>query len=1137
MTAMPAILEEPMVLSEANFPEVNQRVSVEGREFVAIQGLEKFDPFFLNLVTVSNQWFFCSSHGSLSAGRQSPETSLFPYLTVDKIHENWNTTGSYTAISCEGELWHPFWPVSAHSAEVRRRLLKSVLGEELIFEEYHEALQLRFTYRWQISEKFGFVRKVGIQNEGDSARSVKLVDGLLDLQAPGVGSRLHLELSSLADAYKMSEVVGGGNLMVHRLASGIVDAPIPLECLKATTVWTQGFEESERFLSREEAERFLSSESRIKGSERCRGERGTFLLGGEIELQAGEQRDWLMVAEVEQTHRDVSGLIKALQTPEALLQEVEDDLEEARQRLEELARSVDGIQKTGDGDSDLYHYQNTLCNFLRGGLPEKGGELNRDQLIHFLKQNNLDVLEAHKDWLEGLPHSFERRDLLAQIAERNDPDLLRLAEEYLPLILGRRHGDPSRPWNKFNIKLVDDQGKPVHHYEGNWRDIFQNWEALAWSYPVFLDGFISRFLNASTIDGYNPYRVTSSGVDWEVPDKDDPWVSIGYWGDHQIIYLLKFLELKEKLDPGSMKSALADRRYVFADVPYLLDGWEGTLEDPRHTVEFDEERHKRLMKRKESLGGDGLLLRGDDGELVRAGLLEKLLIPTVAKLGQLVPGGGIWMSNQKPEWNDANNALAGTGLSVVTTAYLLRYFRFLERLMESGVESEFEISSSLALVIRELREGMNDPRWGQDTVLSGADRFELTKGNGLAIEKYRETVATDQGRDLVSVSREELADFVGVVSGVLEGVLQANRREDGLWHSYNILEINREDGAMMIGHLQLMLEGQVAILSSGLLNEDEAVALLEKLPESELRSQRHPTYLLYPDRELPRFEEVNLIDEKELLGEPALAAMISSGDERLVYKDEGGGWRFDDALTNAYSLSDRLDEIGSFSVEERARIADLYEGVFNHQSFTGRSGSMFGYEGLGCVYWHMVSKLMLAAQEVAVDVLKSSLDEDLKQRAVGAYYSVQRGLGFRQTPEQYGAFPAEPYSHSQGRRGAQQPGLTGQVKEGILCRFGELGVEFVEGRLRFNPHLLRADEFTENGELSFSIAGTPVVYQASDSVDEIFIKVSDANGGSDGFSGNTLSVPQSDGIVHRTGDISTVTVTIPRALLIHSKPQ
>ena len=68
---------------------------------------------------------------------------------------------------------------------------------------------------------------------------------------------------------------------------------------------------------------------------------------------------------------------------------------------------------------------------------------------------------------------------------------------------------------------------------------------LCASYPQFIEGMIHKFLNATTFDGYNPYRVTKGGFDWETIEPDNPWAYIGYWGDHQIIYLLKFLEFIE----------------------------------------------------------------------------------------------------------------------------------------------------------------------------------------------------------------------------------------------------------------------------------------------------------------------------------------------------------------------------------------------------------------------------------------------------------------------------------------------------------------------------------------------------------------------------------------------------------------
>ena len=194
-----------------------------------------------------------------------------------------------------------------------------------------------------------------------------------------------------------------------------------------------------------------------------------------------------------------------------------------------------------------------------------------------------------------------------------------------------------------------------------------------------------------------------------------------------------------------------------------------------------------------------------------------------------------------------------------------------------------------------------------------------------------------------------IISYLGAAKRVLEVTLKTNRRSDGLWHAYNVLDIRAEEQAMGIRRLPVMLEGQVAILSSGLLEPEAALDVLETLQTSDLRSKRHPTYLLYPDRDLASFKEMNLLSESSLMSVPALS------DSWLVLKDAQGSWRFHESLVNGYALASALDQEDAFSKEERRQIEDLYEEVFCHQSFTGRSGSMFGYEGLGCVYWHMVS--------------------------------------------------------------------------------------------------------------------------------------------------------------------------------------
>ena len=56
----------------------------------------------------------------------------------------------------------------------------------------------------------------------------------------------------------------------------------------------------------------------------------------------------------------------------------------------------------------------------------------------------------------------------------------------------------------------------------------------------------------------NPYRVTKGGFDWETIGLDNPWAYIGYWGDHQIIYLLKFLEFIEDHYPGKLNKLYSE---------------------------------------------------------------------------------------------------------------------------------------------------------------------------------------------------------------------------------------------------------------------------------------------------------------------------------------------------------------------------------------------------------------------------------------------------------------------------------------------------------------------------------------------------------------------------------------------------
>ena len=72
-----------------------------------------------------------------------------------------------------------------------------------------------------------------------------------------------------------------------------------------------------------------------------------------------------------------------------------------------------------------------------------------------------------------------------------------------------------------------------------------------------------------------------------------------------------------------------------------MDDLDALLEDPKNTVEFDSDLADRIARRVEKMGADGKLVLDSQGEVYQVNLLDKLLIPLLAKLGNLVVDGGM----------------------------------------------------------------------------------------------------------------------------------------------------------------------------------------------------------------------------------------------------------------------------------------------------------------------------------------------------------------------------------------------------------------------------------------------------------------------------------------------------------------
>jgi hypothetical protein len=1121
---------------------------LDGEPAYVIEHAETLRPFLTTLASDSDLWLFASSTGALTAGRRSPAGALFPYVTEDKLHDAAGLAGPATALAVPGapQPWHPGRESDRLVFGVTRRLWKSLLGHRLAFEEENATLGLRFRAEWRASHRFGLVRSCVLENTTARAARVRVLDGLVNVLPADVDEQLQLGSSVLVDAYRRSERLEGSRLAVHALAALVVDRPEPAEALRATVLWSEGLPGARVLLSAGALGAFDRGEP-VEEEAEVRGERGAYLLDAEVRLAPGEAVRWRIVGDVSRTQGEVAALLAALRDPAAIAAELDRDLAAGEERLRRLVAATDGLQRTGDAAASAHHLANVLFNDLRGGLFAFGADVDGPGFAAFVARMSRPAAARHRELLGALPARLPRAELLGLAAARGDAALERLALEYLPLTFSRRHGDPSRPWNRFDIDVRAEDGSPRVAWQGNWRDIFQNWEALSLSHPGFLEHLVAKFVNASTADGHNPYRLSHEGVDWEVPSPGHPWAAIGYWGDHQLVYLARLLERSRQHHPGRLEGLLDRPLFTYADVPYRLAAYEELLADPRRTITFDAAAHARALARADREGADGKLLH-EGGEVRHVTLAEKLLVPALAKLASLVPGGGVWMNTQRPEWNDANNALAGHGLSVVTACHLARYLGVVRALLAPLRGGEVRLSSAVR-------------RWAEETVAALRAQAPLLEG-GQPTPRERAAFLASVARPASAYRAEVyarglgpdapapgalLAELAELGAAFARHTVELARRDDGLREAYRLLA--RVPGGLEVENLPVMLEGQVAALESGLLEPDEAVALLDALRQSPLWRDDQRSYLLYPDRPLPGFLEKNVIPEAALGRAPWLALHLAAGGGAVAARDVAGRARFAASITNAEACRAALEALragGEPHLDDAAigSVLEVHELVFHHHAFTGRSGSMFAYEGLGCIYWHMVAKLLVAVQERLFAAAEAGAPAATLARLAAHHAEIRRGLGgLDKTPAEVGAFPLEPYSHTPARGGARQPGMTGQVKEEVITRAGELGVVVSEGRLAFRPLLLPQAEWLqaaaaldtfdargrplrielERGTLGFTVCQVPVVYHRAA---EPRVEVTLAGGELRTVPGERLDPETSAAIFERTGAVTRLDVFV-----------
>lgn len=1099
-------------------------LTINGEKYYLIENYDQMQPFFISLASDTDLWMYISSTGGLTCGRRNPEQVLFPYYTDDKVTENYEHTGTKTLIRIAsmsdtatspspkrglgGVPWEPFSDRYMGLYSLRRSIAKSVTGNKLLFIEQNLDLGLTFSYLWTAADRFGWVRRATLRNDTDQPIEIEMLDGLQNVMPSGVEQKTQNVFSTLVDAYKKTEQVSNTGMVLFRMEAILVDRAEPSESLRCNSIYTLGLHNAEYLTSSRQLDAFRKGEP-IAAEPESKGVRGAVFAHTKQTLNAGASHTWYNICDVMQDAAQVRSSLRFMRQPDAIAQ-IENAIAQATDTLRAIVGQNDGIQQTADEAGMARHFANTLFNTMRGGFYCDNYTIDTRAFAKHIDIFNHALAEQYSGFLDGLPEKLTYSRLEELVLAQQDHQLHRLFMEYLPLTFSRRHGDPSRPWNMFDIRVNDRNGKRLISYQGNWRDIFQNWEALSLSYPDYVNGIIAKFLNATTVDGYNPYKVTSEGIDWEVIEPENPWSNIGYWGDHQIIYLCRLLELSFAHDPSALREMLGNREFAFANVPYRFRSYDEIVANPKDSICFDTDLHKHIFALLPTYGQDArLVLDRKHNQPLLVTFTEKILITLLTKLSNFIPEAGIWMNTLRPEWNDANNALVGYGTSMVTLCYIRRFVAFLQQLY-TGVDASYALSKEVVVFLRDILSAFaahGIECAGKPLSFTDESRRTFIDTVGRAGETYRNAVYAGHSGEKVELSTDLLLQFLTKVQTYIDASIAINKRPDGLYHAYNLVSFTtspsaagspqaacsgvskRGTGGVLLTPLYEMLEGQVAVLSAGILSPAEAADLLDAMRQSALYRPDQRSYMLYPNRRRPSFLEKNNLPA-DALTLPVVQRLLADHATDILVQDCEGGVHFNAGFNNADFLARAIDASQeTISAEERQQLLDLYERMFNHHAFTGRSGTFYKYEGLGCVYWHMVSKLLVAIGENIQTALDTGADAATIDRLKAHYAAVQEGIGAHKSPAEYGSFPFDAYSHTPTMLGCQQPGMTGQVKEDIISRFFELGLHVVNGEIHIQTTMFRPEEFL-NGELRFTYCQTPFVYRLADT-EGIDIELSD----------------------------------------------
>ncbi len=686
--------------------------------------------------------FYCNrGQGISSFGIENKDNPILEFFPANTAYQYITTYGFRSFIKINGEVYEPFGLNKNQNIERNMYIEYS----QFKVEEINKTLGFIYTVTYCIipNENFGALgRYVNIENIGDEKLEFELLDGLGTIFPYGVTNSSYKEMSNLMrswmDIYNMENNIPFFTMRastedsaeVKEVTSGnfYISFNDKGEILKPIIDNTLIFDYDTSLtypisFESNTLDEILSKEQVTVNKVPCA------FSTAKVSIDKKQKFNISTIVGQSDNLEKLKKNIKYLLDKDYL----KNKLEESKSIIDKILNNVH--TSTSSEVFNNYIKQCYLDNLLRGGYPVNFGDEKRNN-VHYL--------------------------------------------------YSRKHGDPERDYNFFNISPeFYSQGN------GNFRDVNQNRRNDILLNPNVGSTNIELFYSLIQLDGYNPLEVKGytysileksieliknefDFIDIELENKLKSKFTIGeiskkltslkitnelekrflnvligkystqnieakygegYWSDH-FTYNQDLLENYLLIYPDKEKEILFDKKiikiYESAEIvlprkdKYVLTN-KGEVRQ-YNALKFDKERIKKIELDYEGTNW----LKDKDNSNYSMVLYDKLLLLAVTKFLNLDPSGiGIEMEANKPGWNDAMNGLPGLiGSGISETIELKRIVKFLKYINNKYKIENRKLLEEFVGVIEKLKNLLTE----------NIDDLNYWKKSNEIKEDYRESI-------------------------------------------------------------------------------------------------------------------------------------------------------------------------------------------------------------------------------------------------------------------------------------------------------------------------------------------------------------------------------------------------------------